>query len=54
MTIPLLDSERIFLDYLDEDYTDFGYKLVDNAPDEAVKALASYLKRVNNIESGIR
>jgi hypothetical protein len=36
------------MDYLDMENEDFGYKLVDNAPQEASDALERYLSRLNN------
>lgn len=49
MMIPILEEELIFLDYLDTDNEDFGYKLVDNAPKEAISALVLYLLRSEKI-----
>jgi hypothetical protein len=45
MTIPILEEETVFLDYLDEQGDDWGFKLIDDAPQEAIDALASYLSR---------
>lgn len=53
MTIPLLENEAVFLDYLDEDYEGWGFKLVDNAPEEAVDALDSYTRRCNRIKESV-
>lgn len=49
MMIPLLEEEEVFLKYLDEDSMDFGFKLKEDAPDDAKKALASYILRVEQI-----
>ena len=49
MIIPILEDEIVFLDYLDDQSADWGFKLVDDAPIEAKEALSSYLSRAERI-----
>jgi len=49
MMIPILENESIFLEYLDDENDDYGFKLTENAPEEAIIALESYNKRANQL-----
>lgn len=53
MMIPILEEELIFLDYIDTESDEWGYKLVDKAPKEAISALVSYLWRSEKLRESL-
>lgn len=50
MIVPLLEEEKIFIDYLDDDSLDWGLTLIEDAPQEAKDALDNYLNRYNKLK----
>lgn len=53
MIIFPLEEEMVFVDYIDQQNEEEGFKLVESAPDEAVEALESYKKRAAAIRAAI-
>ena len=53
MIIPILEEELVFLDYLDYSYDGWGYRLVDDAPINAIESLSAYLLRLKRFEESL-